>query len=101
MPPCTFAKSEPMISDVGGDFIVKSIFKAIVLKVKKNLTTLQIEEKRLVSNTVYKAPINIMVDYTPLRRHPRVNKDERSTTCIYTHILPTSSFYDSSNTDAN
>ena len=52
----------------------------------------------LVSNTVYKASINVTVDFTPLRRHP-VNKDER--TCTYTPILSIYSFFQSSNKDEN
>ena len=61
-------------------------------------------EEKLYFDVLFQTPyiktlINVMVDFTPLRRHPRVNKDER--TCTYTHVLPTCSFSHSSNTDEN
>ena len=71
--------------------------KAIMLSL--NYTALRTEEKLLVSNTVYKTLINFTVDFTPLRRHPWVNKDERTCTC--TSVLPTYLFSQSSNKDAN
>ena len=77
-----------------------SHFVLVVLKLScyvKNSIALRIEDKLLVSNTVYKTLINVTVDLTPLRRHLRVNKDER--TC--TPVLPTYSFSKSSNKDAN
>ena len=58
-----------------------SHFVLVVLKLScyvKNSIALRIEDKLLVSNTVYKTLINVTVDFTPLRRHLRVNKDKRS-----------------------
>ena len=56
--------------------------KAIVLSKKLYRIT---NWRLLVSNNVYKTLVNVTVHFTPLRRHLRVNRDER--TC--TPVLPT------------